>query len=190
MSVAPLIRDLGVALAMRPGPETVRMVLSAQMGKAGPPMHGKDLHMGDLDYGILPAAAPLSIGSLTISRNGDGLLARGPRPRGAVVHRRRRLVARRVARGDQPVRRTKTARGVLRAEQSDGAVDTRARAVRRACVRGQGAVGYGIPGITIDGTDADEVAAAFAWAVERARGGLRSRADRARVHAHVRPRAS
>jgi 2-oxoisovalerate dehydrogenase E1 component len=32
--------------------------------------------------------------------------------------------------------------------------------------------GYGIPGITIDGTDPDEMAAAFAWAVERARGGL------------------
>jgi pyruvate/2-oxoglutarate/acetoin dehydrogenase E1 component len=33
------------------------------------------------------------------------------------------------------------------------------------------AAGYGIPGITVDGTDADEVAAAFAWAVERARDG-------------------
>ncbi len=31
--------------------------------------------------------------------------------------------------------------------------------------------GYGIPGVTIDGTDADEIAAAFAWAVERARAG-------------------
>ena len=34
------------------------------------------------------------------------------------------------------------------------------------------AAGYGIPGITIDGTDADEIAAAVAWAVERARAGL------------------
>jgi pyruvate/2-oxoglutarate/acetoin dehydrogenase E1 component len=33
------------------------------------------------------------------------------------------------------------------------------------------AVGYGIPGITIDGTDPDEIAAAFAWAAERARSG-------------------
>ena len=33
------------------------------------------------------------------------------------------------------------------------------------------ALGYGIPGITIDGTDADEIAAAFAWAAERARAG-------------------
>src|SRR6476646_7641296 len=41
--VAPLIRDLGVTIAMRPEPETIRRVLSAQMGKAGPPMNGKDL---------------------------------------------------------------------------------------------------------------------------------------------------
>src|SRR4029453_13112353 len=31
--------------------------------------------------------------------------------------------------------------------------------------------GYGIPGVTIDGTDPDEIAATFAWAVERAREG-------------------
>src|SRR5688500_10105106 len=52
--VAPLIRDLGVALAMRPTAETVRQVLSAQMAKAGPPMDGRDLHVGDLGAGILP----------------------------------------------------------------------------------------------------------------------------------------
>src|SRR5438067_2068053 len=33
------------------------------------------------------------------------------------------------------------------------------------------AIGYGIPGITIDGTDPDEIAAAFTWAAERARAG-------------------
>jgi 2-oxoisovalerate dehydrogenase E1 component len=33
------------------------------------------------------------------------------------------------------------------------------------------ALGYGIPGITIDGTDADAVAAAFTWAADRARAG-------------------
>ena len=33
------------------------------------------------------------------------------------------------------------------------------------------AAGYGVPGITIDGTDPDEIAAAFTWAVERAREG-------------------
>src|SRR5262249_57802574 len=51
----------------RAEPETVRMVLTAQMAKDGPPMWGKDLHIGDAASGILPAAAPLSIGSLNIA---------------------------------------------------------------------------------------------------------------------------
>ena len=34
------------------------------------------------------------------------------------------------------------------------------------------ALGYGIPGLTIDGTDPEAIAAAFAWAAERARRGL------------------
>ena len=58
--VGPIIRDVGAALAMRPEPATVRMVLNAQMGKAGAPMHGKDLHIGDLSWGILPAAAQVT----------------------------------------------------------------------------------------------------------------------------------
>src|SRR3989304_2037384 len=63
--VAPIIRDLGAALAMRPEPETIRMVLNGQMAKAGPPMDGRDLHIGDFAWGILPATAPLSISTLT-----------------------------------------------------------------------------------------------------------------------------
>ncbi|MBA3641157.1 MAG: hypothetical protein H0W53_18195, partial [Acidobacteria bacterium] len=80
--VAPLIRDLGVALAMKPDGETVRLVLSAQMGKAGPPMNGKDLHIGDLSNGILPAAAPLAVSTLNaagmamaFAREGSGRVA-------------------------------------------------------------------------------------------------------------------
>ncbi len=65
--VAPLIRDLGAALAMRPEPATVRMVLNAQMAKAGPPLDGKDLNVGDFGWGILPPAAPLGIATLTVA---------------------------------------------------------------------------------------------------------------------------
>src|SRR4029453_760236 len=36
--VGPIIRDAGVALAMRPEPATVRMILTPQRGKAGPPI--------------------------------------------------------------------------------------------------------------------------------------------------------
>ena len=80
--VGPIIRDLGVALAMRPDPSTVRMVLNAQMAKSGPPMDGRDLHIGDWEWGILPATAPLSISTLSIagvamafSREGHGRVA-------------------------------------------------------------------------------------------------------------------
>ena len=130
--VAPVIRDLGVVLAMRPTADTVRMVLSAQMAKAGPPMDGKDLHTGDLSWGILPAAAPLAIGSLDDSRNGDGLLARGRGPGRALVHRRGWFVARGVARGDQPLRGATAASRLLRAEQPDRALDAD-RASSRRC---------------------------------------------------------
>src|SRR5262245_54403459 len=60
--LAPVIRDLGIALVMRHDEDAVRQVLCAQMGKAGPPMYGKDLHTGDWGWGVLPATAPLSIG--------------------------------------------------------------------------------------------------------------------------------
>jgi len=65
--IAPLIRDLGAALAMRPEPATIRMALNAQMAKAGPPLDGKDLNIGDFAWGILPPTAPLGIATLTIA---------------------------------------------------------------------------------------------------------------------------
>lgn len=77
--VGPVIRDLGVALAMRPEPETVRMALSAQMAKAGPPLDGKDLHIGDFGWGILPPAAPLAIATLNIAGLPSRSLSVAPR---------------------------------------------------------------------------------------------------------------
>ena len=44
--VGPVIRDVGVALAMRPGADAVRQVLNAQMGKAGAPMRDGDATTG------------------------------------------------------------------------------------------------------------------------------------------------
>ncbi len=74
---------------------------------------GRDLHVGDFANGILPAAAPLAIGSLTIAGMALAFARDGSGPRGAVVHRRRRIVAGRVARGDQSVRCAPSARGLL-----------------------------------------------------------------------------
>ena len=168
--IAPVIRDLGVTLAMRPAAETVRLVLSAQMGKAGPPMHGKDLHVGDFSWGILPAAAPLAIGSLTVagmalafardgscrvalSFIGEGGSSLGEWHEAIYLCAARRLPA------------------VFAVENNQTALSTPVREQSAARVFADKAAGYGIPGITIDGTDGDEIAAAFAWAVERARAG-------------------
>jgi 2-oxoisovalerate dehydrogenase E1 component len=168
--IAPVIRDLGVAIAMRPDPETLRMVLSAQMAKAGPPMHGKDLHIGDLAYGILPAAAPLAIGTLTISgmalafaREGSGRVAlsfigEGGSSLGEWHEAINLCAARRLP-------------AVFCIENNQTALSTPVHEQSAVRVFADKAAGYGIPGVTIDGTDPDEVAATFAWAVERARAG-------------------
>ncbi len=168
--IAPMIRDLGVVLAMHPSPETVRVALSAQAGKAGPPMNGKDFHLGDLSRGILPPAAPLAIGSLTIAgmamafwREGKGRVALSFIGEGGTSlgewHEAINLCASRRLPAVFCVQNNQTALSTPVSDQS---------AVR---VFADKAVGYGIPGVTVDGTDPDDIAAAFAWAVERARYG-------------------
>jgi len=168
--VAPLIRDLGAALAMHPDAATVRMVLSAQMAKAGPPMDGKDLHIGDLSRGILPASAPLAISTMTVAgmamafaREGDGRVAVSFIGEGGSSlgewHEAINLCAARRLPAVFCIQNNQTALSTPVAEQS---------AVRVFADKAQG---YGVPGITVDGTDPDEIAAAFAWAVERARAG-------------------
>jgi 2-oxoisovalerate dehydrogenase E1 component len=168
--VAPLIRDFGAALAMRPGPELVLMALNAQMGKAGPPMEGKDLHIGSFDWGVLPPTAPLSISSLTIAgmamafaRDGSGRVGVSYIGEGGTSlgewHEAINLCAARRLPAIFCVQNNQTALATPVADQSS---------VR---VFAEKAAGYGIPGITIDGTDPDAIAAAFTWAAERARAG-------------------
>ncbi len=67
--VAPMIRDMGLALAMG---QTPIEVFSAQMGKAESYMDGgiqgsggRDLHIGNWEKGVLPPTAPLPIASAT-----------------------------------------------------------------------------------------------------------------------------
>ncbi|MCC7186848.1 MAG: hypothetical protein IT185_11430 [Acidobacteria bacterium] len=168
--VAPLIRDLGAALAMRPDGDAVRAVLSAQMGKAGPPMDGRDLHLGDLGWGVLPASAPLAISTLTAAGLGLGFrLQQAPRVAVSFVgeggsslgewHEAINLCAARRLPVIFCLQNNQTALSTPVSDQS---------AVR---VFADKAVGYGIPGVTIDGTDPEAVLATFAWAAERARAG-------------------
>jgi 2-oxoisovalerate dehydrogenase E1 component len=168
--IAPVIRDVGAALAMRPSSESIRMVLNAQMGKAGPPMNGKDLHIGDFEWGVLPPAAPLAIASLTVaglamafSKHGDGPVAVSFIGEGGSSlgewHEAINLCAARKLPAVFCIQNNQTALSTPLSDQS---------AVR---VFADKAVGYGIPGVTVDGTDPVEIAAAFSWAAERARGG-------------------
>jgi 2-oxoisovalerate dehydrogenase E1 component len=168
--IAPMIRDLGVTLAMRSDEEAVAMILRAQMGKAGPPLRGKDLHTGDFAWGVLPAAAPLAIGSLTMAgmamafwRQEAGRVALSFMGEGGTSlgewHEAINLCA---------VRRLPA---VFCIENNQTALSTPVHENSAVRVFADKAIGYGIPGITVDGTDADAVAAAFTWAADRARAG-------------------
>ena len=168
--VGPIIRDLGVALAMHPDPSTIRMVLNAQMGKAGPPMDGRDLHIGDWEWGILPATAPLSVSTMSIagiamafSREAQGRVAlsfigEGGSSLGEWHEAINVCAARRLP-------------AVFCIENNQTALSTSVSEQSAARVFADKAAGYGIPGITIDGTDPDQIAATFTWAADRARSG-------------------
>jgi 2-oxoisovalerate dehydrogenase E1 component len=168
--LAPVIRDLGMTLAMRSDEEAVRQVLSAQMGKAGPPMFGKDLHTGDWAWGVLPAAAPLAVGSLSIAglalgfwRQGGGRVAlsfigEGGSSLGEWHEAINLCAARKLP-------------AVFCLQNNQTALSTPVHENSAARVFADKAAGYGIPGFTIDGTDPDVVAAAFSWAADRARSG-------------------
>jgi 2-oxoisovalerate dehydrogenase E1 component len=168
--VGPMIRDLGVALAMRGDGGAVRMALNAQAGKDGPPMNGKDLHIGDLGWGILPAAAPLGISALTIAgmamafmRDGGGRVALSFIGDGGSSlgewHEAINLCA------------AKRLPAVFCIENNQTALSTSVHEQTAVRAFADKAVGYGIPGITVDGTDPDAIAAAFTWAANRAREG-------------------
>src|SRR5260221_4367406 len=169
--ISPMIRDLGAALCMKHDAELVHTVLNAQMGKAGAPMNGKDLHVGANDWGILPAMAPLGSPSLTIAgramafkllhqdRVAVSFIGEGATSIGE-WHEAINAAAARHLPAIFCVQNNQTALATPVHEQS---------AVR---VFADKALGYGIPAVTIDGTDPDAIAAAFTWAAERARGGL------------------
>jgi 2-oxoisovalerate dehydrogenase E1 component len=169
--IGPVIRDLGATLAMRPQPETVRMVLNAQMGKVGAPLDGKDLHIGDFEWGILPPAAPLTTATLTIAgmamafgRDGSGRVAVSFIGEGGSSlgewHEAINLCAARKLPAIFCLENNQTALSTPLTDQT---------AVRMFADK---ASGYGVPGVTVDGTDAAEIFAAFTWAAERARAGL------------------
>ena len=131
-------------------------------------MNGKDLHVGDWEHGILPAMAPLGSPALTIAGIAMAFALRGEN-RVAVSfvgegttslgewHEAINACASRKLPAIFCVQNNQTALSTPVSEQS---------AVR---VFAEKAAGYGMPCVTIDGTDPEAIAAAFTWAAERAR---------------------
>src|SRR5262245_28177258 len=169
--IAPMIRDLGATFAMRPEPATVRMVLNSQMAKVGMPTEGKDFGYGDLDWGVLLPASPLTIATLTLTgmamafwRDGSKRVAVSFIGEGGSSlgewHEAINLCAARRLPMIFCVQNNQTALSTPVCDQS---------AVR---VFADKAAGYGVPGLTLDGTDPEAIAGAFGWAAERARAGL------------------
>ena len=168
--VAPMIRDLGAALAMGPDPDMVRRVLAAQMAKDLSPMRGRDLHVGDFARGVLPPAAPLAISALNVA----GLafaMAREGRGRVAVAFIGEGGTS--LGEWHEAINTCAAARlpAIFCVQNNQTALSTPVHEQCAARVFADKAVGYGIPGVTLDGTDPEAIAAAFAWAAERARAG-------------------
>jgi 2-oxoisovalerate dehydrogenase E1 component len=169
--VAPMIRDLGAALAMGPDPDMVRRVLATQMAKDLPPMRGRDLHIGDFARGVLPPAAPLAISALNVA----GLafaMAREGRQRVAVAFIGEGGTS--LGEWHEAINTCAVARlpAIFCVQNNQTALSTPVRENCAARVFADKALGYGIPGVTLDGTDPEAIAAAFGWAAERARAGL------------------
>ena len=166
------------------------MILSAQMGKAGPPMEGHDLHIGDFAWGVLPAAAPLAVGIAVDGRHGDGVSRSRSSERVAVSfigeggsslgewHEAINLCAAR----ELPV--------IFCLENNQTALSTPVRDNSAARVFADKAAGYGIPGLTIDGTDPDASRGGVHVGGRARARGRGAGAHRGRRDAHVRSRAS
>ena len=169
--VCPLIRDNALVLAMHNDAWTMRMILNAQIGKAGPPMEGRDIHVAAWQRGILPPTAPLGINPVNIAgvamafaREGSDRVAISMIGEGGSSlgewHEAINACAVRKLPAIFCVQNNQTALSTPVHEQS---------AVR---VFADKAAGYGVPGITVDGTDPEAIAGAFTWAADRARAGL------------------
>ncbi len=169
--VAPLIRDAGAAFAMRPTADTIRIILNGQMGKSGPPMNGKDLHSGDFDNGILPASAPLTISAMTVAGLAMAFALRGE-DRVAVCYVGEGATS--LGEWHEAINLCAARRlpAIFCVENNQTALSTPVGEQSAARVFAEKAAGYGIPGLTLDGTDPDAIAAAFTWAADRARKGL------------------
>ena len=166
--VGPLIRDLGIALAFLD--DDVVIPLNAQAGKSGAPMNGRDLHLGAPERGVHIAAAPLTIATCTVT--GSGLAFK--------MREEERVAVSFIGEGGSSLGEWHESINLAAArklpvlfclQNNQTALSTRVSEQSAVRTFGEKALGYGIPHVTVDGTDAEEIAVTFAWAADRARRG-------------------
>ena len=132
--VGPIIRDLGVSLAMRSDDDGDSIGAERADGQGWTADGRQGSAHRRFRLGRAPGDGTVVDQHDVDCRHRDGIRASEEQPGRRVVHRRRRLVARRVARGDQPVRGPAPAGVLLPREQPDRPVDARAGTVGGACV--------------------------------------------------------
>lgn len=165
---APLIRDLGVFLAMSGG--DVATAINAQAGKSGAPCDGRDLHVGDLGKGLVTPAAPLAIATCTVL--GIAL--------SFAIKREPRVALSFIGEGGSSLGAWHEAINcaavmklpmIFCIENNQTALSTSVSAQCRARRFADKALGYGIHGLVVDGNDVEAVCAAFKFAADHARAG-------------------
>ena len=163
--VAPMIRDLGLALAMGQQPFDV---MTAQMGKMGKPTDGKDLHLGDFNCGIIPPAAPITLSTGSACGIGFALKNTGQvmitcLGEGGTSSGEWHEVINFAAVQNMPI--------VFIVQNNQTALSTPVQEQCAAFNFAQKAIGYGMRGVTIDETDVEEIFAAVTEAAEACRAG-------------------
>jgi TPP-dependent pyruvate/acetoin dehydrogenase alpha subunit len=167
--IAPMYRDLGAHLVRGVEPWEV---FAQYMGRAGSSNGGKDsgLHIGDMSRGIigmisvLPDSLPVAMGvalafkirgqdRVAMTWLGEGATSTGP------FHEAVNMAA---------VQKLPL---VVVVENNQWALSTPTHMEYAASRIADRALGYGIPGVQVDGNDVEAVYAAAAGAVERARAG-------------------
>ncbi len=166
--IAPVIRDLGAALAYTD--HDVALAINSQAGKSGPPFEGRDIHIGDLKRGVLPPAAPLAIATATVT--GMALAMK--------LKKERRIGVSFIGEGGTSLGEWHESINfaavqklpmIFCVENNQTALSTPVGAQCAAKHFADKALGYGIPGKTIDGTDPEAIYDAFMWGAEHARAG-------------------
>ena len=163
---APLIRDLGVFLAMSDG--DIEGALNAQAGKSGNPCDGRDFHGGDFSKGILIPNAPLAIATCTLI--GLALSYK--------LKKQPRVALSFIGEGGSSLGEWHEAINfaavnelamVFCIENNQTALSTPCHQQSRASSFADKGIGYGINALSLDGNNIEEVAAGFSFAAEHAR---------------------